>query len=51
MVFIFLEFLSHTRNVLESVEYWYEIGQGFACPVISVDNKAQIFEVILKCDG
>lgn len=51
VVLVLLKLLSHAGDVLEGVEDWDEVGESLACPVVSVDNEAEVLEVVLQSDG
>lgn len=51
MVFILLELLPNSRDILECVEDWEEIGQSFTGSVVGIDDQAEVPEIVLESDG
>ena len=51
VVFVLLEFLSDTGDVLKGIEDGDEVGEGLACPVVGVDDGAKVAKVVLESDG
>lgn len=51
VIFIFLEFLTSTRNVFKSVEDRNKISKSLSCSIVSVYDHTKVSQIVLKSNG